>query len=156
MHNRLSMTVFPQHLLASLVPHMAFCRNQHHPFSTTPFGGITAILLDAGARKKATITSYPPTSLSCCPFESVRVAANDRISLQHLIGSLDLAAVGSPSLVLISSPNFAYTSLSSRVVTVRTPNRSILSNSRCRPCCTLAGSSSSPDHAPKCACGVRL
>ena len=29
-----SMTLFPQHLLASLVPYMAFCRNQQQPLST--------------------------------------------------------------------------------------------------------------------------
>ena len=69
--------------------------------------------------------------------------------------SLDLKAVGFPSTVLMSSSHFEHTSLSPRcrasdsVMTMRTPNRSMLFHSRCRPCCTLTESSSAPVFAPK-------
>ena len=108
---------------------MAFCRNQQQPLSTRPFGGITAILPEAGAWKKAALTSYRATSLSCWPDESVRDETNDRLSLEHLIGRVDWLTSsriridlrghesrphngGSPSTVLVLSSHFAHTSLS--------------------------------------------
>ena len=134
---------------------MGFCRNQEQPLSTPlstrPFGGITAIL----------------------PDRILTDEANGKISPEHLIGgmdwltssvaqelisaaiSLDLTADGSPSTVLMSSCHFAHTILSPRcrasdsVMTVRTPNDSMLSNSRSRPCRTLTGSSLTPVFAPK-------
>eukprot|EP00959_Pyramimonas_sp_CCMP1952_P329192 6891778-Pyramimonas_sp.AAC.1 len=83
-----SVTSFPQHLLASRVPYHAFRALHATPGGASPRGGTMTTRPEPAAWKNATLMSCRPISQSCSPLAFVFVAAMLTKSLVVMIGGV--------------------------------------------------------------------